>query len=46
MKTKKVCISRTEYKKLKAKEKVDDDLLKQIAKSLTDLKHGKIKQIA
>ncbi len=45
-KTRKVCISKKEYEALKEKEKLDDDLLKQIADSLTDLKAGNIKRIA
>ncbi|MBD3249234.1 hypothetical protein GF336_04265 [Candidatus Woesearchaeota archaeon] len=43
---KQICISEKEYKELKAKEKIDDDLLKQIADSLADLKAGNIKRIA
>lgn len=41
-----ITISIKEYERLKAKEKIDDALLRQIANSLDDLKHGRIKRIA
>ena len=41
-----VTIPKREYQRLKKMEKVDRDLLMQLAQSLHDLKMGKIKKVA
>ena len=41
-----VTISKKEYLRLKKMEKVDRDLLMQLAHSLKDLKEGKIERVA
>ena len=40
-----ICISKEEYERLKKSEKTDKDLLMQIAASLDDLRHGRIRRI-
>ena len=38
-----ITISKVEYKRLKKKEEVDTELLEGIAKSLADIKAGRVK---
>lgn len=45
MKQETVTISKKEYEKLKKLEKVDKELLKDIAKGIKDILEGKIKEI-
>jgi len=46
MATETVTIPREEYLKLKRCEEIDDNLLNQIAESLEDIKHGRIRRVA
>ena len=41
----KINISKEEYQRLKKADKVDTDLLKDIANSLHDIKEGKIERV-
>lgn len=43
---KKVTISEKEYKKLKRKEKIVDDVMFQVKASIEDIKKGRIKRVA
>ena len=45
MKQEIVAITKEEYKKLKKFEKVDQELLKDIAKGIKDILEGKVKEI-
>ena len=45
MKQETVTISKEEYKKLKKKEKIDTELLKDIAMGIKDVLSGKIKEV-
>ena len=41
-----ICIPKKEYKRLKKADKVDKELLMDIAQSLHDIKEGRIERIA
>jgi len=44
--TQTMCIPKSEYKRLKKLEKVDFEVLMDIARSLHDIKEGRIERIA
>ncbi len=45
MKKEMVSITREEYERLKKLEKIDREFVEQIAKSLEDAKHGRIRRV-
>ena len=45
MKQETITIPKEEYKKLKKKEKIDTELLKDIAMGIKDVLNGKIKEV-
>ena len=45
MKTETITIPREEYKRLKKKDKMDTELLKDIAMGLKDILNGKVKEV-
>lgn len=40
-----ICIPKTEYRRLKKIEKVDSELLQDIAKGIKDILDGKVKEV-
>ncbi len=40
-----ICISKSEYEKLKMQANIDVDLLKQLAESFKDIKEGRVRRV-
>jgi len=40
-----ICISKSEYNKLKMQADIDVELLKQLAESLKDVKEGRVRRV-
>ena len=40
-----ICISKSEYERLKMQANIDRDLLKQLAESFKDIKEGKVRRV-